>query len=142
MSLCVEQCRRSRFLYDGSRLAANKILKIERMMMSYQMCSKSWLFASVHVTRVCCGVCMFVCSEFLAATINMGKLEQQENLRKAFEHFDKDGNGQISQSELMQVSSAVHEDLSVLCTPCSPVNHNTRGGRFSLIVVAGEGSCE
>ncbi len=39
-------------------------------------------------------------TQFLAATINVGKLEREEHLRRAFEHFDKDGNGQISHSEL------------------------------------------
>jgi calcium-dependent protein kinase len=38
--------------------------------------------------------------EFLAATINMGKLDRDENLVKAFEHFDEDGNGKISREEL------------------------------------------
>jgi len=41
--------------------------------------------------------------EFLAATINMGKLQREENLKTAFEHFDLDGNGQISHDELVQV---------------------------------------
>jgi calcium-dependent protein kinase len=42
--------------------------------------------------------------EFLAATINVGKLEREDNLKRAFEHFDLDGNGQITHDELTQVS--------------------------------------
>lgn len=42
--------------------------------------------------------------EFLAATINVGKLEREDHLKRAFEHFDLDGNGQISHDELVQVS--------------------------------------
>ncbi|KAJ9518556.1 hypothetical protein QJQ45_026037 [Haematococcus lacustris] len=50
----------------------------------------------------------YVCSdyeEFLAATINVGKLEREDNLKKAFEHFDLDGNGQITHRELTQALS-------------------------------------
>jgi Ca2+-binding EF-hand superfamily protein len=67
--------------------------------------------------------------EFLAATINVGKIERDEHLKMAFEHFDlvsasplrfqglycvahapafawsQDGNGQISHSELQTALS-------------------------------------
>mmetsp|Transcript_22082 Transcript_22082/g.37757 ORF Transcript_22082/g.37757 Transcript_22082/m.37757 type:complete len:95 (+) Transcript_22082:59-343(+) len=43
--------------------------------------------------------------EFLAATISAGKIERDEHLKMAFEHFDLDGNGQISHAELTQCLS-------------------------------------
>ena len=42
--------------------------------------------------------------EFLAATINQSKLEREDQLKLAFEHFDIDGNGRITHDELVQVS--------------------------------------
>eukprot|EP00271_Cylindrocystis_brebissonii_P017026 TRINITY_DN424_c0_g3_i1.p1 TRINITY_DN424_c0_g3~~TRINITY_DN424_c0_g3_i1.p1 ORF type:complete len:520 (+),score=157.09 TRINITY_DN424_c0_g3_i1:245-1804(+) len=38
--------------------------------------------------------------EFLAATLHLNKIEKQENLFKAFAHFDADGSGFISNDEL------------------------------------------
>ena len=38
--------------------------------------------------------------EFLAATVQMSKLNKEENLRKAFEHFDADNSGYITRDEL------------------------------------------
>ena len=38
--------------------------------------------------------------EFIAATVNLGKLEREDHLRAAFQHFDLDGNGHISRTEL------------------------------------------
>ncbi|XP_059433868.1 calcium-dependent protein kinase 26-like isoform X1 [Corylus avellana] len=40
--------------------------------------------------------------EFIAATINLNKLECEENLIAAFQYFDKDGNGYITVDELQQ----------------------------------------
>lgn len=40
--------------------------------------------------------------EFLAATLNSRKLENEEQLLKAFEHFDTDSSGTISRDELKQ----------------------------------------
>lgn len=41
--------------------------------------------------------------EFLAATVNLGKLYRRENVMKAFQYFDKDGSGYITEDELKQV---------------------------------------
>eukprot|EP00271_Cylindrocystis_brebissonii_P017027 TRINITY_DN424_c0_g4_i1.p1 TRINITY_DN424_c0_g4~~TRINITY_DN424_c0_g4_i1.p1 ORF type:complete len:531 (+),score=151.49 TRINITY_DN424_c0_g4_i1:1315-2907(+) len=38
--------------------------------------------------------------EFLAATLHLSKVEKQENLLKAFAHFDTDGSGYITLDEL------------------------------------------
>ena len=65
--------------------------------------------------------------EFLAATINMGKLEREEHLKRAFEHFDLDGDGQISHSEIKTVrcsgegrcgDTTAEVDTQVCCTRC------------------------
>ncbi|KAK9129377.1 hypothetical protein Sjap_009864 [Stephania japonica] len=40
--------------------------------------------------------------EFIAAMINRHKLQKEENLLKAFQHFDKDNNGFITREELKQ----------------------------------------
>jgi len=40
--------------------------------------------------------------EFITATIHLNKLENNEHLFNAFQLFDKDGNGHISQDELAQ----------------------------------------
>jgi len=47
--------------------------------------------------------------EFLAATIHLGKLEQEDNLYKAFQHFDTDHSGFISKDELL-AALAGHPD--------------------------------
>lgn len=52
--------------------------------------------------------------EFLAATINVGKIERDEHLKMAFEHFDLDGNGQISHAELTQALSTLGIKVCVL----------------------------
>lgn len=41
-------------------------------------------------------------NEFLAATINLTNLENEENLRKAFQYFDMDGSGTIDLHELQE----------------------------------------
>ncbi|XP_010266896.1 PREDICTED: calcium-dependent protein kinase 29-like isoform X2 [Nelumbo nucifera] len=40
--------------------------------------------------------------EFIAATMHRHRLEKEEHLYKAFEHFDKDGSGFITKDELKQ----------------------------------------
>lgn len=40
--------------------------------------------------------------EFLAATLNSRKLENEEQLLKAFEHFDTDNSGTITRDELKE----------------------------------------
>jgi calcium-dependent protein kinase len=38
--------------------------------------------------------------EFIAATMHLNKLENEENLYKTFQEFDKDGSGYIDEGEL------------------------------------------
>jgi calcium-dependent protein kinase len=38
--------------------------------------------------------------EFVAATINLNKLEREENCLQAFKHFDRDGSGFITADEV------------------------------------------
>lgn len=40
--------------------------------------------------------------EFIAATMNMNKIEREENLFAAFSYFDKDKSGYITVDELQQ----------------------------------------
>ncbi|KAH7431742.1 hypothetical protein KP509_08G063700 [Ceratopteris richardii] len=40
--------------------------------------------------------------EFITATLNLNKIEREENLLAAFAYFDKDGSGSISKQELQQ----------------------------------------
>lgn len=41
-------------------------------------------------------------NEFLAATLNAANLAKEENLLRAFEHFDADHSGYITHSELIE----------------------------------------
>ena len=41
--------------------------------------------------------------EFITAAVNRARLLSEENLRIAFQMFDKDGNGYISKEELKDV---------------------------------------
>jgi len=41
-------------------------------------------------------------SEFLAATVQLATLETDENLKRAFEHFDKDNSGTITLDEIRE----------------------------------------
>lgn len=54
--------------------------------------------------------------EFLAATIHQSKMAQEENLYKAFKHFDSDGSGYITRDELA-------EGLKSHGTPAEVVSH-------------------
>jgi Ca2+-binding EF-hand superfamily protein len=45
--------------------------------------------------------------EFLSATLNASRLEREERLRTAFEHFDRDGNGVISRQEMCEVRGCI-----------------------------------
>ena len=38
--------------------------------------------------------------EFIAATLNLNKLEHEQNLQAAFKEFDADGNGRLSREEI------------------------------------------
>lgn len=40
--------------------------------------------------------------EFISATMNRYRVEREENLFKAFQHFDKDNSGYLSNTELYQ----------------------------------------
>jgi len=40
--------------------------------------------------------------EFIAATMNLSKVEKEDNLFAAFNYFDKDGSGFITVDELQQ----------------------------------------
>lgn len=44
--------------------------------------------------------------EFLTATVFLGKLQRRENLMAAFQHFDHDSSGFITEEELLLVSRA------------------------------------
>lgn len=46
---------------------------------------------------------MYSVQEFLTATVFLGKLQRRENLMAAFQHFDNDDSGFISEEELLQV---------------------------------------
>lgn len=48
-------------------------------------------------------MCMSSVQEFLTATVFLGKLQRRENLMAAFQHFDNDDSGFISEEELLQV---------------------------------------
>lgn len=59
--------------------------------------------------------------EFLAATVHLNKLEKDEYLLRAFQHFDMDGSGSITVNEIMaglkgqDISQAEADELLVLC---------------------------
>lgn len=40
--------------------------------------------------------------EFIAATLNMNKIEKEDHLFRAFSYFDKDGSGYITLDELQK----------------------------------------
>ncbi|KAI8473032.1 MAG: kinase-like domain-containing protein [Monoraphidium minutum] len=46
--------------------------------------------------------------EFLSATVFLGKLERRELLLTAFQHFDKDGSGFITEAELVEALREHH----------------------------------
>ncbi|MFQ6630723.1 hypothetical protein Gotur_008578 [Gossypium turneri] len=51
--------------------------------------------------------------EFIAATVDLNKLEREEHLVAAFRYFDKDGSGYITVDELQQ-ACAEHNMTDVL----------------------------
>ncbi|GMH39496.1 hypothetical protein BSKO_07394 [Bryopsis sp. KO-2023] len=51
--------------------------------------------------------------EFLAATLNTMKLDNEDQLVKAFEHFDKDGSGTITKDELMAIFRNCDYDIEI-----------------------------
>mmetsp|Transcript_39542 Transcript_39542/g.101085 ORF Transcript_39542/g.101085 Transcript_39542/m.101085 type:complete len:479 (-) Transcript_39542:266-1702(-) len=54
-------------------------------------------------------------AEFLAATVQLSTLQSEDNLEKAFSHFDSDGSGSISISELKAGLSNVRGmDMNVI----------------------------
>jgi calcium-dependent protein kinase len=48
--------------------------------------------------------------EFIAATMNMNKIEKEENLFAAFSYFDKDKSGYITVDELQQACAEHNVD--------------------------------
>lgn len=52
--------------------------------------------------------------EFIAATISLNKVSQQENLHIAFQYFDRDNSGYITKDELQQACVEHHlKDVQV-----------------------------
>jgi len=50
--------------------------------------------------------------EFIAATLHASKVNRDDLLLKAFQHFDKDGSGCISQEELKEALAHLGEDVA------------------------------
>lgn len=48
-------------------------------------------------------------NEFLAATLNAANLAKEENLLRAFEHFDADNSGYITKNELIEALTGYGE---------------------------------
>ena len=59
--------------------------------------------------------------EFLAATVNLSQLEKEENMYRAFAHFDTDNSGYITEDELeaaLRVRQPVSDLTQVLGLGC------------------------
>jgi calcium-dependent protein kinase len=65
--------------------------------------------------------------EFLTATIDCKKLLTEENLKKAFRLFDKDGSGKISSDELKMILTCDHENEEVWKKVISEIDCNGDG---------------
>lgn len=67
------------------------------------------------------------CSEFIAATLHMNKLEGEENLLSAFSFFDKDLNGYITTDELSQACRELGVDVVHLDDTIKDIDQNNDG---------------
>lgn len=65
--------------------------------------------------------------EFLAATLHTFKLENDEQLIKAFEHFDTDGSGTISRDELREALKKYGESEENISTLLEEVDKDGDG---------------
>lgn len=62
--------------------------------------------------------------EFLAATLHLNRIEQEETLYQTFLHFDKDNNGFISIDELQQACKEFNIDESSIADTMKEVDTN------------------
>jgi len=67
------------------------------------------------------------CSEFIAATLHMNKLEREENLVSAFSFFDKDGSGFVTTDELSQACRGLGVDVVHLNDTVKDIDQNNDG---------------
>ena len=72
-----------------------------------------WQLAHEYMIQPVCANAA-VLQEFLAATINKTRLEREERLREAFQHFDLDGDGQITRDELVQTLEKVGDTALII----------------------------
>lgn len=56
--------------------------------------------------------------EFLAATVHVNKLENDDIIMRAFKKFDRDGDGAIRPDEVAEVLKVLHIGSCLLC-PCA-----------------------
>jgi len=67
------------------------------------------------------------CSEFIAATLHMNKLEREGNLVSAFSFFDKDGSGFVTTDELSQACRGLGVDVVHLNDTVKDIDQNNDG---------------
>ena len=72
------------------------------------------------------------CSEFIAATLHMNKLEREENLVSAFSFFDKDGSGFVTTDELSQACRGLGVDVVHLNDTVKDIDQNNVS-RFYIV---------
>jgi uncharacterized membrane protein YgcG len=65
------------------------------------LCSRLVVSLTTRVSE-CCSPRLAVLSHNLPATVFLGKLERRELLLTAFQHFDQDGSGFITEAELVE----------------------------------------